>query len=333
MKQLGYAVIFLMLVIILIPLVLVKGCSKSEPRPIPKKVEEKVGMIKVYIEQEDKVVEMDFNEYLKGVVAAEMPASFNIEALKAQAVVARTYFFHRYLNHKNNNTVIPEHKGADICTNPAHCKAWISKEDAMNKWAILSAQKYWDKISKAVDETVDLIVTYDSEPIDAVFHSTSSGMTENSEEVWTNTIPYLRSVDSDGEELSPKYTSVVQVPLSEFKSKLSNNKPEIVFKNDNKTWIEKIEKTEAGSIKNITIGGCEFKGTEIRSIFALNSAHFTIEFGDDTVIFNVSGNGHGVGMSQYGANYLADQGKTYDQILTHYYKDVEIVKIGNELLN
>jgi stage II sporulation protein D len=331
MKQIGYAVIFLMFVIIFIPLVLVKGCSQSSTQPKTKKAEETQLTIKVYITEEDKVVEMNFNEYLKGVVAAEMPASFHIEALKAQAVAARTYVYHRLINNEKNGIDVPEHKGADICTNPAHCKAWISKKKALEKWGLLSSGKYWDKISKAVDETTDMIITYEHEPIDAVFHSTSSGRTENSEEVWTNTIPYLRSVISEGEEASPKFTSKLEITLTEFKEKLSSVRPEIKFEGNPGDFIEKFEKTEGGSIKTIRIGGCDFKGTEIRKIFELNSANFTITIDNDKVVFNVKGNGHGVGMSQYGANYLAQQGKYYEEILKHYYKDVEIVKMSEEL--
>ncbi|MGE4282601.1 MAG: stage II sporulation protein D [Clostridia bacterium] len=333
MKQLGYVVLFLMLVIVLIPFILIKGCSKSEPQPIPQKIEEKLGMIKVYIDESETVVEMDFNEYLKGVVAAEMPASFHIEALKAQAIASRTYFLHRLINSRKNNITILEHHGADICTNAAHCKAWIGKDAAMEKWGLLSAQQYWDKISKAVDETSNIIVTYQNEPIDAVFHSTSSGRTENSEEVWSNVIPYLRSVISDGEEMSPKYISTVEVPASDFKNSLKNVSPQIVFKKDVKVWIEETEKTEGGMVRNIRIGGCNFRGTEIRSIFGLNSANFTIDIDNYQVVFNVKGNGHGVGMSQYGANYLAGQEKAYEEILKHYYKDVEVVEMQDQLIN
>ncbi|NLY42861.1 MAG: stage II sporulation protein D [Clostridiaceae bacterium] len=337
MKQLGYAVLFLMLVIVLIPFVLVRGCSQKDyiddevvPRETP--VQEVQNTINVYVAEKDEVVRMDFNEYLKGVVAAEMPASFHPEALKAQAVAARTYVYHRLKNYdKDPGSKPAEHKGGDICTDPTHCKAWISKKDAMNKWGIFSANKYWSKISAAVDETANYIITYQEEPIDAVFHSTSSGRTENSEEVWANAIPYLRSVESEGEELSPKYISESDITLEEFKEKLINAKPGVKFTGDPGTYIEKIEKTEGGSVKTIRIGGCDFKGTEIRKIFELNSANFTIEIDSKKgkVTFHVKGNGHGVGMSQYGANYLAEQGKTFEEILKHYYKGVEIVKIDS----
>ncbi|MDK2799750.1 MAG: stage sporulation protein [Clostridiales bacterium] len=337
MKQLGYVVLFMMIVIILIPLVLVKGCGQNSTQPKKQKTVKKTQqIIKVYIAEEDKVVDMNFNEYLKGVVAAEMPASFNIEALKAQAVAARTYVYYRLINYKKSNIQIPEHKGADICTNPAHCKAWISKSNAMEKWGLLSANKYWNKISKAVDDTTDRIIIYNDEPIDAVFHSTSSGKTENSEDVWANVIPYLRSVPSQGEQFSPKYISKVELPIEEFKEKLREAKPEIKFKDSEgdlsvNNLVENLEHTEGGSVKTIRIGGCDFKGTEIRRIFELNSAHFSLDIEGNNIVFNVKGNGHGVGMSQYGANYLAEQGKDYEEILKYYYKDIKITQIDETL--
>lgn len=328
MKQLGYAALLLMFIIIIIPFILVRGCSQEEmPIQEEKEVGEKLYTIRVYIKEEDKVVEMNFNEYLKGVLAAEMPAAFHIEALKAQTVAARTYVYHRIRNNQRAGIEIPEHKGADICTDHTHCKAWVSKKDAMAKWGILSAQKYWDKIDRAVDDTANLIITYEDEPIDAVFHSTSSGKTENSEEVWGNSIPYLRSILSEGEEHSPKYTSTVEVSIDDFRSRLYNSRPGIQLKEDIRECIGEAEKTEGGSVKTIAIGDQSFKGTEIRKIFHLNSANFSIDVQDDKVLFYVTGYGHGVGLSQYGANYLAEQGKTYQEILKYYYKDVRVVLV------
>ena len=330
MKQIGYTFIFLLFVIIGIPFILVKCHSSSSISNKPPKVAEVLHTVKVYITEEDKVVEMNFNEYLKGVLAAEMPASFHIEALKAQAVAARTYTYHKKHDMEKSGVAIPEHKGADVCTNPAHCKAWISKDKAMDKWGILSAKNYWNKISSAVDSTANVIMTYENEPIDAVFHSTSSGKTENSEDVWFAAVPYLRSVESMGEEASPKFTSTAQISVDEFKDKLKNARPEIQFPQDMDHIIETVEHTEGGSVKRIRIGGCDFKGTEIRSIFGLNSSNFTIEMQDNHVIFHVKGNGHGVGMSQYGANYLAQQGLNYEEILKHYYQGIEVITLENQ---
>ncbi len=330
MKQIGYIILFLMFVIIFIPFILVRGCSTNHIEIDDEESYEKIHKIKVYIAQEEKVVEMTFNEYLKGVVAAEMPASFHIEALKAQAVAARTYVYHRVDRQLKLGINDPDHFGADICTNPAHCKAWISKKEAMDRWGLLSSKKYWNKISQAVEETANVIVTYQDEPIDAVFHSTSSGRTENSEDVWTNIIPYLRSKESLGEEQSPKYITQNEIAIEEFTSKIRAVRPEVILGDNIKSNIQINGRTEAGSVKDITIGGQKFEGTEIRKIFALNSANFTIDVYEDYIIFNVIGNGHGVGMSQYGANYLAEQGRSYQEILYYYYTDINIVSIDEE---
>lgn len=326
MKQLGYAALFFIFAIIIIPTIFVKSCSQEEIIVEPQhKKQETMHSIRVYMHEEDTVVEMSFNEYLKGVVAAEMPASFEEEALKAQAVAARTYAYRRIK--AQNNAMYIYHQAADICTNPSHCKAWVSKKDAMDKWGMFSATKYWDKISQAVDETTNIIITYGGQPIDAVFHSTSSGRTENAEDVWNNHIPYLRSVISEGEEYSPRYQSKVSITHEQFKEKLVQSRPDIVLSADVSEDIGEIIRTEGGSVRSILIGNQRFKGTEIRSIFALNAANFEMVFTENKVSFYVVGNGHGVGMSQYGANYLAKQGKSYHEILSTYYTNVEIIEI------
>ena len=328
MKQFGYAALFFVFAIIIIPTILVKSCSQQEitVEPQPKK-QEVMHSIRVYMHEEDTVVEMNFNEYLKGVVAAEMPASFEEEALKAQAVAARTYAYRRLNMQNKNNEILTYHQGADICTNSLHCKAWVSKKDAMDKWGLFSASKYWGKISQAVDETTNIIITYDTQPIDAVFHSTSSGRTENAEDVWSNPIPYLRSVVSEGEEYSPRYQSTVSVTHEEFQKKFLENRAEILFSEDITSDIGAKKRTEGGNVGTILIGNQNFRGTEIRSIFNLNAANFKIELEEDMVHFHVTGNGHGVGMSQYGANYLANQGKSYEEILKTYYSNIEIIEM------
>ncbi len=330
MKQIGYIILFLMFVIIVIPFILVRGCSTKDISIEDEKAYEKIHKIKVYIAQEEKVVEMTFDEYLKGVVAAEMPASFHLEALKAQAVAARTYVYHRVDRQLKLGINDPDHHGADICTDSAHCKAWISKQEAMDRWGLLSSKKYWNKISQAVEETANVIATYQDEPIDAVFHSTSSGRTENSEDVWSNIIPYLRSKESLGEEQSPKYITQNEITIEEFTNKLQAIRPEIIIGDNIKNDIQINERTEGGSVKDITIGGQQFEGTELRKIFALNSSNFAIDINENHITFNVKGYGHGVGMSQYGANYLAEQGLSYQEILYYYYTDINIVSMEEE---
>lgn len=274
-------------------------------------------MISVYFHKIDEIKEINMEEYLVGVVPAEMPPSFNIEALKAQAVAARTFI----LNREGTND--DKHKGAIVCTDSTHCKAYMAEDEADDKWGIEWDKTYKNKIKRAVYETKGQIITYDSEPISAVFHSTSSGRTENSEDVWQNALPYLRSVESEGEEKSPRYTSSVMVSYSEFKDKLKSLNNDVVFDKSPEKWIGNISYNESGSVKNIKIGNKEFKGTDIRSVFSLRSSNFKIEVSDN-ITFYVTGNGHGVGMSQYGANHAAENGYSYDKILKKYYSGVEI---------
>lgn len=274
-------------------------------------------IISVYFHKSDKVMEFDIEEYLVGVLPAEMPPSFNLEALKAQAVAARTFIINR------EGTNDERHKGAIVCTDSTHCKAYMAEDEADEKWGIEWDKTYKNKIKRAIYETKGQIITYDSEPISAVFHSTSSGITENSEDVWENALPYLRSVESEGEEKSPRYNSSVTISYNEFKEKLKNLNKDITFDKSPDNWIGKISYNDSGSVKIIVICNKEFKGTDIRSAFGLRSANFKIEVADN-ITFYVTGNGHGVGMSQYGANHAAENGFSYDKILKKYYSGVEI---------
>ncbi len=280
-------------------------------------------VVSVYFTAEDAVRQVNLEEYLVGVVAGEMPASFEREALKAQAVAARTYIINR--EKANNEESLQLHKGAAICTDASHCKAYVSVEQTKTNW-----QEQWEenyaKMKSCVDETAGVIITYNNEPISAVFHSTSSGRTENAEDVWGGNVPYLKSVVSEGEELSPRYTSTVEVTLSEFQEKLRQHYPDIEFSKEPANWVEGMERAESGSVKTIRICGKSFKGTELRTLFGLRSANFTLGMKGDLVVFQVTGNGHGVGMSQYGANYAASQGANYEEIIRKYYQGVSLEK-------
>lgn len=258
-----------------------------------------------------KIVTMDEEDYIVGVVAAEMPADFESEALKAQALAARTY-----LKGKNGCAA---HPGADICTSSAHCQAYKSTEKLKEQWGSAFGEKF-KKISDAVAATSGKIITYDGKPISAVFHSTSSGNTENSEDVWEKPVPYLKSVSSNFDSDSPKYESQKRYSWDEFQKIIKSADEKVDFD----LGIGGVETSRGGAIKKISVGGVDFKGTKIRELFALNSANFSIDIIDGEVIFTVHGYGHGVGMSQYGANFMAKSGKKFDEIIKHYYTGVKI---------
>ncbi|MBQ7794084.1 MAG: stage II sporulation protein D [Clostridia bacterium] len=276
-------------------------------------------MLKVYIKDEDKVVEMSKGQYLREVVSAEMPASFESEALKAQAVAARSYLTAR-MNAYATGGKPQEHKGADICTDFAHCKAWISEEKRKELWGT-DADKNWAKISAAVSDTAEQVIYFGDEVISAVFHSTSSGRTENSKDVWGGERAYLVSVESPGEENAPNFKSEKTLSLDEFKRIASENIEGADLESE---IIGEITRSQAGGIISLNIGGQAVKGTLFRTMYDLKSTNVNITVTDSDVHFDVTGYGHGVGMSQYGANAMARRGADYIEILTHYYQGTQV---------
>lgn len=302
------------LITVLIPLfTYIKNGKYQKPTP------EAEETINVYIKDEDRVATMSKSQYLKEVVSAEMPADFEPEALKAQAVAARSYLDSRRNAYKASGTP-PEHKGAEICTDSTHCKAWIPEAKRRELWGE-DSDKNWEKVSRAVTETEDEIITYNGEVISAVFHSTSSGKTEASKDVWGGDMPYLVSVDSPGDKESPKYKSQKELSLSDFKRIAEENIPGVDF---SKGIIDGIKRSDAGGIIEVSVGGVKIHGTKLRSIYDLRSTNANIEILEDKVVFDVTGYGHGVGMSQYGANYMAKNGKNYREILATYYQGTEV---------
>lgn len=263
------------------------------------------------------IQELDLNTYLWGVVAAEMPASFEEEALKAQAVAARTFSLRKAAATTGN------HPDADVCTDYACCQAWISRTQAEANWgdnAVANA----NKITAAIAETGDQVILYDNQLIDAVFHSSSGDATQDAVEVWGGSVPYLQSVTSpEGDEV-PNYHSQVAFTAQEFKDTFLAARPEAVLEGDPSGWIGEPVYSDSGSVHGIVIGGVEVSGAQARSIFGLRSACFSVEVSGDTITFSVTGFGHGVGMSQYGANTMAQAGSTYLEILQHYYTGVTV---------
>ncbi len=270
-----------------------------------------------------QVTEMDLNQYLWGVVAAEMPASFSQEALKAQAVAARTYAL--------NKGPSFNHPDADLCTDYACCQAWIARDKAQGNWGDKAAE-YTNKITTAVAETGNQVILYQGQLIDAVFHSSSSAATQDAVEVWGNSVPYLQSVDSPEGEGVPNYESQVTLTTQEFKDAFLKAQPTASLEGDPASWVGTIERTQSGSVHAITIGGVTVSGAQARQIFSLRSASFDVSLSGDTFTFSVTGFGHGVGMSQYGADAMAEEGKGYVEILQHYYTGVTVEECPAEYL-
>jgi len=279
---------------------------------VPAFVEDRQEEVIVKAPVKEEVYDFDeLEDYVTGVVAAEMPAQFNDEALKAQAVCARTYAI-RYME-ENDSNEIPY----DIY------QAYCTVNDMREKWGD-DFEKYYSKISSAVEATRGQIMIYDNEPVLAVFHSMSAGRTENSENIWGGEIDYLKSVDSSFDERSPGFVSEKSFTEEEVKNCLKNNDASIVFEGEPITITER---TQAGYVKSVKAGNKNYTGRQIREMLGLRSANFDISYTGGNIIFTTKGYGHGAGLSQYGANHMAEAGSTYIDILKHYYTGIEFAKI------
>ena len=296
--------------------------SPNNAEEIPKEVTydyREYNTIKLLHTEAGEVEELGFDEYLYGVVSAEMPASFEIEALKAQAVVARTYTIYQTENSG------AKHEGAHICDSYACCQAWISKEDRFAKWEESERDSNWQKIMQAVNDTAGKIITYEGQPINAFFHSNSGGVTEASVNIWGGIeYPYLKSVETSGEDSYSQYNSEFSFTREELLSKIKEKHSEIEIDWNSESPIEIKEYTDSGRVRTIKFGNISIAGTEARTILGLKSTNFTISYQDNKIIFSVIGYGHGVGMSQTGADSLAKQGSGYEDIIKHFYTGVEI---------
>ena len=333
MRKLVYYAGIMIVIIIILPMLIVKGCGHPTEKKTPEETVIPSEMkISVYDTNTKKTTVMNLEEYIKGVVAAEMPADFDIEALKAQAVAARTFAYGRLTGVYKSAAGV--HDGVDICTDSTHCQAWSSKENAMKKWSIFFAAKNWGKIEKAVNATKGMIVVYKGSIANTLFHASSAGRTENSEDVWSGVaVPYLRSVESSGDEDSKGYVTSISVDRAEFLEKLKNAYPDNEFDKNIFKSIRILDHTEGGRVKTLKIGDIKLKGTEFRKLFKLRSSAFKIsENKDGSLKITTTGYGHGVGMSQWGADSLAKKGGTYMEILKHYYTGVDIIPI-EEYLN
>ncbi len=261
------------------------------------------------------VTEISAEDYILGVVAAEMPALYEEEALKAQAVAAYTFALYR----KNVN----KDKYYDLTDSYLSDQSYITLQQAKDRWGD-NADTYIEKIKTAVDSVKDYAITYNNEPILAVYHAISFGKTENAKNIWGKEYPYLKGVDSYGDKLSKDYISTLTVSEADFKEKL---KDKVTFNENATEYLGESDCTNAGAVKHIKICDTEISGETIRNLFSLRSSNFKIDYQDGNFNFTVYGYGHSVGLSQNGANYMAKQGADFKQILTHYYKNTKIEKL------
>ena len=329
MRKIFMFILCIIILIFLIPLIFTTKRIKNVFSNIEEKEIEvidydysKYKNIKLLHQDTNQIEEINLDEYIINVVSAEMPVDYELEALKAQAIVARTYTIYKITTSK-------KHENADICDKSTCCQAWISKEDRFKRWDENKRVSNWNKIVKAVNETAGKIITYEGKPINAFFHSNSGGKTEVPFYVWGGTgYPYLQVVETSGEENYSQYSSQAKFTKEKFVEKIKKEHKDFQINFEEENCIEIIERDDSNRVMTVRIGNLNLSGVETRTILGLRSANFTIEINDKEIIFKVIGYGHGVGMSQTGADALAKQGKNYEEIIKHFYREVEIIEMN-----
>lgn len=345
MKKIVAYIGVVLLITILLPTVIVRtfkfvprgnsviGESLEKEKPIVKDSKDiiqpptvssyKYKKIKVYNTAKGEVEEFDLEEYVKGVVAAEMPAAFHIEALKAQAIASRTYAISRVGRYPDGH---PAHPLAGVCDG-IHCQAYLSFATLSEMHGESWVEDFWPKIEEAVNSTKDLGIFYNGEIIEPLYHSTSGGRTEDVKDVFSIEQPYLKSVSSPNEEGAPKFRNVITLTTEEFITKIKSKYPEVDINKDNiAEKIKLVDKSTTGRVKKIAIDQSVLEGSAMRDLFGLNSTNFKISLDKKLNIIEIEtyGYGHGVGMSQWGANGMGKEGSTAFEILKHYYTGVEV---------
>ncbi len=319
---------FLIFTIIILPSLIVRGPRMDAPMPAPLEKVSGGTIIKMFRVETGEVVEMAMEDYIIGVVAAEMPAEFEEEALKAQAVAARTFVMRRLKVYGGQGC--EEHPGADICTDPGRCQGWLSLEEQQQKWGLVDYPRLQAKIAGAVGLTAGLVITHEGVPIDAPYHSTCGGHTEDAAQVWGQQIPYLVGVECPYDFASPRYEEELSYPLREVAARLDTQVAlPAAGGMGPRVDMTVLERSETGRVLELQAGGKKYTGVEARERLALQSTNFHWQLDGDNLIFRTIGYGHGVGLCQYGANGMAKKGHTFREILQHYYTGVDIENLAD----
>ena len=308
---------------LILPVILLREQAPSKPadeaaQPGETSSPQAENTFTVYLTDENRTETVSYFDYTCASVAAEMPITYHEEALKCQAVACFTNALRLKASASPENML-----GADISDNPDTHQGYMPEAERKEKWG-KNYEKYETKLENAVRAVEGLALTYDGELCTAAFSAICTGTTESAENVWGSAIPYLVSVKSSGDTLSPAYSAAVSFNREKFTEAAKGLGISITDKTDFKKEIKITDTSKAGTVLKMKICGKEVTGAEAREAFALGSAAFEIKCTETGVTFTVRGCGHGVGMSQYGADYMARQGSSYDEILKHYYKGVEI---------
>ena len=322
------AVVYLLLLLFPLPLL-----GKPEPKTQKKPQKEfsalpgadkdgdSKGVFRLQNADTGEVYEVPELDFVIGAVSAEMYPTYHTEALKAQAVASYTYY--SAIRKRSRANPAKELKGADFSDKQLGFNVFYTKEQLKERWKD-GFEVYYKKVSDAVESVFGKLITYDDQPITAVYHAISAGTTEDAAVLWGTSYPYLQPVPSPGDKLSPDYLTEASFTPDELDEKLSRAEGFKASGEPDKWIKDKPQTSASGTVTQIEICGRVFTGVEIRELLGLRSACFSVRYGDGEFVFTVSGYGHNVGMSQYGADYLARQGMTYEEILRYYYTDVQI---------
>ncbi len=306
MKKKWLLIYFLLLFIPYLAVLILGKAGYFEDQP---PAEQPEGSTVTLYRHETKTLEvLELRDYLWGVIAGEMPASYPEEALKAQTVASYSYLLHRRETVVAHPSADFGHEG-DVCDDPNHCKAYLSPAEASLRWGQDWLDASEEKLSAAVEGVLGQALLYDGTAANTVFHAISGGRTEDAEDVWGAEVPYLRSVDSHWDRDAKGFSTTVTIPLEEFRETLGQQD----------CTPGAVTLTDGGSVATLVLGDESFTGRELRTLFSLRSTRFTLTINEKEAIFQVSGYGHQVGLSQYGASVLAEEGYTYREILAYYY--------------
>lgn len=327
MKHYLYGLCIFILALVFIPMVSMINKEKPKTKeqqdfaPIRNYKVSADSTYKIFDIYSKDVIEIPVRDYLIGAVFAQMPADFCEEALKAQAVISHTYIIRQRA--KQNMKPDSSLNGADISNDLNAYLPFYTVEQAKTIYKD-KYREYYLKISKCVDEVINKVILYNGEPIVASYHSMSAGMTESAEVAWNVKVPYLVSVESFSDVQCDGFLDVKYMTSDEMYARLTQGLEEVTLSDDKTSWLKINNVSEAGMVLDISVGGKQFKGSEIRELLTIRSPFYTISYEGDKFKIEAKGYGHGVGLSQYGANDMALKGNTYENILNHYYTSIEI---------